>query len=249
VVLAGMAFLNFTSPAYGCSNTWAPTAAPTTAAAPTATPATGPAKSPAASATVPPIGYVQPDMGHVHVTPGTFVKYQNCPPASGKHYPAPGGPIRPGLYGPNDSTIPQGWVHNMEHGGLVILYKCPGPGCTDEGQAALKALYAAFPNSPQCNLAPGIVGPVFARFDQMDSPYMALVWDMTLPMDTLDTDQVKQFFARNAEQFNPEKQCAAPTASPGPTPTAGPSSTAGPASGAPTSAPTAAPASGSPSPS
>ena len=106
------------------------------------------------------------------------------------------------MYGPDDATVPQGWVHNMEHGGLVLLYKCPGPGCTDEGQAALKAFYAAFPNSPQCNLAPGIVGPVFARFDGMDSPYMALVWDMTLPLDTLDTDQIRQFFARNGEQFN-----------------------------------------------
>ncbi|HXI44718.1 MAG TPA: DUF3105 domain-containing protein, partial [Candidatus Acidoferrales bacterium] len=151
LVIGGLAYLQATAPAYACAIEW--TASPTPSPAPSATPR---------------YGYVQEDMGRDHVAPGTVVRYIYCPPASGKHYSVTGVyPIKAKLYGPDEHPIPEGWIHNMEHGGLVLLYKCPGDACTDAGQAALKALYDSWPNSPVCALPKGVVGPVIARFDDM----------------------------------------------------------------------------------
>ena len=237
VLLVGIAYLSFTRPTYACLNEWAPTTAPSFVA-PSAAPASG---SPAPAVTAPPPGYVQPDMGHVHANPGTTIRFTSCPPASGRHYNGSGiGPILAGLYGPDEAAAPPGWIHNLEHGALVLLYRCPGPGCTDEGQRALQDLLVRWPNSPICNVPPGQLTPVMARFDEMAWDYAAIVWDVVLPMTTIDESALFDFYARQGEQFNPEPQCPDPTATPGPTPTAGPP-TASPAASQPAS-PAASPA-------
>jgi hypothetical protein len=221
---AGIAFLNATSPAYACANEWSPVPTP----------------SPAPSATQH-LGYVQTDTGREHVTTGAFVKYALCPPATGKHYNASGeGPIHAGVFGPDDAVVPQGWIHNLEHGGLVLLYRCTDgdSACSDAGQAALRQFNAGFPNSPICNLPVGSIGPVVARFDQMKTPYAALLWGLVLPLDTLDTNQIYTFFQQSGERTNPESLCTRPTPTPGPTDSPGPSASA---STAPSASPTATP--------
>jgi Protein of unknown function (DUF3105) len=221
VVLAGFAYLNVTSPVYACSSEFTPTPAPSTAAS----------HAP---------GYVEPDMGRTHIDVGTHMKYAFCPPASGWHYNATGyGPIQPAVYGPDQQTVPQGWIHNLEHGALVLLYKCPGEACSDAGQAALKQLYDDWPVGPVCGTPPHTIGPVITRFDDMAYPYAALVWDVVLPLQTLDTAQILNFFNAEAEVTNPEKFCTTPTPTPGATESAGPTGSAGPAA-----TPTSPPASG-----
>ncbi|MEO8469897.1 MAG: DUF3105 domain-containing protein [Chloroflexota bacterium] len=214
VGIASLAFLNATSPAYACATEWDP--APTSAPGPDATQR---------------LGITQTDLGRDHVSLGAFVKYALCPPATGNHYNATGdGPIRPGVYGPDDQATPQGWIHNLEHGGLVLLYRC-GSGdtaCSESGQAALNQFNASFPNSPICDIPKGGVGPIVARFDQMKWPYVAMVWGIVLPLDTLDVNQVYAFFAREGERTNPEPLCAKPTATPAPTGTPAPTDTAAP---------------------
>ena len=238
VVLAALAFVSSTQPAYACINPFTPTPAPSFVA-PTVVPGqSGPAVTP------PPPGYVQVDMGHQHVPIGERVRYTYCPPASGKHFQVPGGPIDGGLYGPNERAVPQGWIHNLEHGAIVLLYSCPegtGPGCDDAGQTALGALLAKWPASPVCKLPAGNLTPVIARFDDMPYPYAALVWDLVLPMQTLDESLLFEFYRTQGERFNPEKQCAAPTPSPAPTPTAGPTGTVAPY-GTPAASPAGSPA-------
>jgi len=235
VAIASMAFLNATSPAYACSTQWEPAITP----------------EPAPSAT-PRLGYVQNDMGREHVSLGSFVRYALCPPASGKHFNAQGeGPVRPGFYGPDDEAPPEGWIHNLEHGGLVVLYRCTDgdSGCADAAQTAMKEFYASFPNSPICNLPAGSVGPIIARFDEMKWPYAALVWGQVLPLDTFDAQLVRDFFAQQGERSNPEPLCAKPTATPAPTGTPAPTDSTAPTD---TPAPTASPeesASTSPAPS
>jgi hypothetical protein len=210
---------------------------------PTASAGTKPTTPPtAAPVTAPPPGYVQPDQGAGHVDAGTTVTYPNCPPASGKHYNAPNvGPVRPGFYGLNDAANPPGWIHNLEHGAVVLLYSCTTPGsdqlaeaCTDAGQQAMRDLFGRWPNSPYCDIAAGTTpGVVIARYDDMPWPYAAIVWDVVLPLQTLDDQAIFDFQAQRAERYNPEPLC------PDPTPTAGPAT--------PTPAVTAAP-SGAPSP-
>jgi hypothetical protein len=223
LALGGLVYINLTTPAYACGQQWTADATPT--------PAPGATQR---------LGYNQEDMGHFHVAPGTAVKYSLCPPASGNHWSQiPLGPIPARVYGPNEKTVPEGWVHNLEHGALVLVYNCStkngGDGCSDTQQAAMKALYTNWPASPVCGLQPGVVGPVMTRFDDMAYPYAALVWDEILPLQTFDPQQILTFFQQEGERFNPEPQCAAPSAAPSTAP-----------STAPTTTPTQAPASPAP---
>ena len=234
-----MGFLSATSPAYACSTEWTPAVTP----------------SPAPSAT-PRLGYVQDDMGIGHVTLGTFVRYAACPPASGRHYSAPDeGPLPPRFYGPDDATTPQGWIHNLEHSGLVLLYRCRegDTACDGSGQQALKDFTSTLPNSPICNL-PATQTLLVTRFDQMAWPYAALLWDQVLPLDTWDAQLVRDFFAQQGERSGPELPCPKPTPTPEPTGSPAPAGPAAPIATpaatetpAPTAAPSTAPT-GTPAP-
>ncbi|MBI3749645.1 MAG: DUF3105 domain-containing protein [Chloroflexi bacterium] len=232
-IIAIFVFASASASAYACTKEWSPE--PTT--------------SPAAGATQA-LGYVQPDMGKTHVGVGTKVTYTYCPPASSAHInQSAAGPIQPRLYGPDDSTIPEGWVHNLEHGAMVIVYRGRDgdPGITSAGQAALKSLFDSFPVSPVCGIAPGTIqGPVITRFDQMATPYAAIVWDRVLPLDTLDTAQIVTFWQQWGERTNPEPACSPPSAAPSEAPSAAPIASPTPA---PSAAPSAAPSTGSGAPS
>ena len=148
-------------------------------------------------------------MGNHHAGVGDKVTYAYCAPASGTHYNVPGvaGPIPARVYGPTDNVIPEGWIHNLEHGALVILYQGTSTGATPDGQAQLKAFFDSFPNSPRCNLPKGQIGPVIARFDQMGTPFEALAWDRVLPLQTFDTAQIMAFWNLYGERTNPEDLC------------------------------------------
>lgn len=244
-VLGFMAYLNATSPAYGCTIVFDPTPAPATSGSP-APAGSPPPGSPgpdgsAAPSPVPSVtAYIQPDMGHEHVSPGSFVKYLYCPPASGKHYNATGlGPIRADVYGPEEQTRPQGWIHNLEHGAVVILYRCPGPGCEESAIAAYEALYQVWPASRVCKFPPRQLSPAITRFDDMPWPYAVLAWDVVMPLETFDQQAILDFQATYEERFNPEKLCTPPTPTPGPSGTPAPS-------GSPGTSPTASPAASTP---
>ena len=200
------AFNSASAASFACSTEWVPD--------PTASPAPGESLQP---------GYHQESMGNAHVGPGTNnpgdVTYTYCPPASGNHFNRSGaGPITPQFYGPDDVTRPQGWVHNLEHGGLVVLYRGdPGdPGLTAEAQQQMQAFFSSLPPSPVCNFAPTQAGAgvVIARFDQMATPFTALVWERELPLDTFDEDAIMDFWTTWGERTNPEQLCTPPSAAP-----------------------------------
>jgi Protein of unknown function (DUF3105) len=223
-----LVYLSFTQKAYACLSEWTPPR---------------PGASPAPGST-PQLGYFQDDQGHLHVADGTKVKYAFCPPASGQHYNDPGvaGPITPKLYGPNDQTVPANWIHNMEHGGFVVLYRCgSSDNCDANQQAALKAFFDSFPASPVCHVPKGVTSPVITRFDEMVFPYAALVWDWVMPMDSWQPDLALQFWNQKGDLTNPERtNCALPTESPAPgaSGSPAPSDTTAPAGSPATTSPT-----------
>ena len=198
ILVGGFVVIQANSKAYACSSETTPAAAGTPL----------PNGSPA------PLGQVQPDMGRVHILAPAGQRYAACPPASGNHYAAVDGPIKAAYYSPDDATLPQGWIHNMEHGALVVLYDCNRGACDDATQKALQELYRTFPNSPICGLPKGTLGPVIARFDDMKTPIAAMIWGRILFQDKLDTAQILEFFNTEAERKNPEPQCAQPTTTP-----------------------------------
>jgi hypothetical protein len=202
VLISAFVFASASSPAYACSTEWTPS--------PTASPAAGESPNP---------GYVQQDMGRRHTGGiGEKVTYTYCPPASGSHHNVQGaGPIQPRLYGPSDRAIPQGWIHNLEHGAMVVLYRGRegDPGITEAGQDALAALFDEFPPSPVCGIQPGTSqGPIIARFDDMATPYAALVWGRVMPLEAIDSAQILEFWQVWGERTNPEAQCQPPSPSP-----------------------------------
>jgi hypothetical protein len=73
------------------------------------------------------------DEGATHIPFGTPWLYHHNPPASGFHWPWP----HP--WGAYDEAIPpEWWVHNLEHGGVVLLFNCGGVfdlGTTPDGGA------------------------------------------------------------------------------------------------------------------
>ena len=210
VFAGGLIFVQANSKAYACTTETIPAAAST----------------PLPDGSLAPLGQVQPDMGRSHILAPESQRYANCPPASGNHYAPPGGPIIARYYGPDDATLPQGWIHNLEHGGLVILYSCDKGACDEATQQALQALFRDFPDSPVCGFKKGNIGPVITRFEDMKAPIAALLWGRVLFQDKLDTAQILEFFNTQAELKNPEQQCARPTPTPVPGSSATPSSPA-----------------------
>ena len=206
-VVIGLIVTQTTSAGYTCSIIWEP--------APTASPAAG---------SSPRLGYAQDVMVSTHDV-ARPQNYTFCPPASGKHLNVTGqGPIVPRLFRPDDSVSPINWVHNLEHGGLVILYRGDSPGATADGQGAFRTFFDTFPASPICQTPPGRLSPVIARFDQMKWPYAALVWGRVLPMETWDPALALQFYATESERLDangafvtpPEPQCVLPSPSAAP---------------------------------
>ena len=80
--------------------------------------------------------------GWLHVPEGSAIAYRANPPASGNHYPVWA------RYEEHNTTVARGyWVHNLEHGGIVFLYRPSAPAST---VAALRNAYRALPNDPAC---------------------------------------------------------------------------------------------------
>jgi hypothetical protein len=237
VLAGGFVVAGATQAAYTCTTEWDPS--------PTASPAAGAS---------PRLGYRQDNMGNSH-TVSRPQNYLYCPPASGSHFNAVNqGPIKPRLFGPTDTIAPMNWIHNLEHGGLVVLYRGDSEGVTPGGQDAFKTFFDSFPPGPICDTPPGTLSPVIARFDQMKWPYAVLVWQRVLPMETWDPALALQFYATEAVRKDADGQYVAPpepglagcpAVSPSPVPSAAPSISAPPPAGS--SAPPA--ASGSPEPS
>ena len=102
--------------------------------------------SPTPPSTVPPVAGCATlpvaNEGWVHVPEGAAISYRANPPASGSHYPVWA------RYEEHNTTVARGyWVHNLEHGGVVFLYR---PGAPAGVVDALRASYRALPNDPAC---------------------------------------------------------------------------------------------------
>lgn len=162
------------------------------ACSPTAPPVVlSPGSIPASpAATSPPAEEINlPDEGNAHLAEGTRAEYQNNPPASGPHY---GVVLEYGLYEGEDIP-PEYWIHNLEHGAIVILYKCAQP-CPDLVQS-LGDMLDLFPLSKWNNRKIVIV-----PYSQMDAPLMAVAWNVQMPLDQFEPQALIDFYTRHVDQ-------------------------------------------------
>jgi hypothetical protein len=140
------------------------------------------------------------DEGRTHVDPSTSPTYNSYPPASGPHYSAQGiAPVSWQTIGTSSSPLVEGqYIHNLEHGGIAILYNCPsGTDCT--------TLQNSLENYVR-NLAP--VEPTFGEVKVVLSPYskgmqkkVALVaWDYIEFLDAYDQAAITSFYENHVNK-------------------------------------------------
>jgi hypothetical protein len=222
VILAVLFFGRSSTSAYECvtfltpppaaapdaSGAPAPSVAPATSGAPapssasSAAPASSPAAVPSAAPSASPaptqlIGFPTSDLGKEHVSQGASVRYDYCPPASGKHYNLGNGlaPLARRFYGPDVAFPPQHWIHNLEHGGVVLLYK------GEPSDADLEALRGVMDQAEPsdwnvANCGATAQNKVIAiRFDDMDPGvnFAAVAWDRALLQEQLDAAELLAF--------------------------------------------------------
>jgi Protein of unknown function (DUF3105) len=150
-----------------------------------------------------PVGKPIDEMPHVHVVQGTVITYNHNPPTSGCHYSLGVGtaPMAPGIYPPTQKNLtnvtPEYWVHNLEHGYIVVSYNCP-TGCDSQIQA-LSTWFHTLPPDPGGGVAYAkfIAVPYAAQKETWDVES----WDWFDPVgSTLNLNEVKKFYANHVNQ-------------------------------------------------
>ena len=136
------------------------------------------------------IGESVPDEGRTHVAEGSAIVYKSNPPASGPHYPTP---QNWGIY---DKTIAPGyWVHNLEHGGVVILYDCPS-GCPSV-VSQLEQAFKTFPKDKYGEVK--LVGTPYSGLPNHVQA-AAIAWDYRVFYDTFDVSKLLAFYNAHVDR-------------------------------------------------
>lgn len=145
-----------------------------------------------------------PSEGAQHVAVCSVVSYGTVPPSSGSHY---GVWAAFGIY---EFALPQGfWVHDLEHGAVVITYNCP-QGCDDE-LAAATAWFNALPVDASCQTQGAIVPRALLLPDPtLDVRFAASAWQRTLRASCFDEAAFTEFYEANVG-FGLENVCTSGT--------------------------------------
>jgi hypothetical protein len=150
-------------------------------------------------------GFATEDLGRGHVATGSSIKYRFCPPTSGEHWNVAGrAPLRRAVYDAGDSVSPGNWVHNLEHGYVVIAYQADAPAADMAGIREVHDTAA----QGEVALACGLPNKVIAvPFEDMSEPYALLAWDRALMLPEWDTEAALTF--ANQWQQSPQAPEAA----------------------------------------
>jgi hypothetical protein len=157
------------------------------------------------------------DQSRWHIPYCTPISYLSNPPASGPHWPWPAN------WGMHAGIVPhEWWVHNLEHGGIVLLYNCPydtdggaqpingvdESGCSGAADGGTNAM--AVPNNCPNEIAQlqqlYSNGPIFNWGDALfevkilvtadpllPTRFAAVAWDWVWEGNTLDVPTVQCF--------------------------------------------------------
>jgi hypothetical protein len=217
LVIGLLAFQSSTRAAYICDTELTPApaetvtpqpsrpATPTPAALATASFEPSPSPSTAASPMpepTPRLGFTTTILGRNHLATGSTITYAFCPPDSGDHYNELGrGPIPANVYQASKEQAPGGWVHNLEHGWVVLLYRCPsgvigqGDCISQDDYDQLQQWYAQAPTPAPSEGCPATANRevLVARFDTMDTSFAEVAWGRAYLFDHFDLDNALTF--------------------------------------------------------
>jgi hypothetical protein len=126
--------------------------------------------------------------GQGHAQQGTPLTFRSRPPTSGNHYEQWSG------YGVFENGVnPGNWVHNLEHGAIVVLYR---PDLCDASCVAqLREVYNNAPRS-RFNNVKMIVTP----YQDMDHAIAVVAWGWVDEMDAVDRDRIYAFYREHVDK-------------------------------------------------
>jgi Protein of unknown function (DUF3105) len=121
-----------------------------------------------------------------HVDEGAPLTYAHRPPSSGMHW---GTVPQPQEYRMSDQPLSPGrWVHMLEHGAVVVLYR---PDLCDN--ACVQQLGTFYDNAPRSNLV-GIRHLAITPYQDMDHAIAVVSWGYLDEMDQADPDRIMADF-------------------------------------------------------
>jgi len=135
-----------------------------------------------------------------HVDQGTVIDWPMNPPTSGAHY------IQlPAWATTYPIAVMRGnYLHNEEHGGVVMLYNCPD-GCPDI-VASMTSFGQALPQDPQCS------APINARWIVTPDPLLEpgvtvalAAWGWSYKAPCFDEESVQHFFNEHYAAGGPDR--------------------------------------------
>ena len=161
-----------------------------TGSGPTELPSSGPPAAGLQGTTVAQVA----NEGWTHVAEGSVVRYASNPPASGPHYPVWA------RYQEFASPLPRGyWVHNLEHGAVVFLYRPDTPAGTVDG---LRAVYGGLPPDPTCGHSLSLMTPD----PELPKPIAVVAADWVLTADGVDAASIQSLVTAHRNHA-PERVC------------------------------------------
>jgi hypothetical protein len=135
-----------------------------------------------------------PNEGWDHVVEGAVVNYRNNPPASGPHYPSWA------RYQEFTVAVARGyWVHNLEHGAVVFLYRPDAPAAT---VGALRDAFRSVPADPQCGHGRALMTPDSA----LPRAIAVVAADWVLESDVVEPSVIRDFVLARRNRA-PENVC------------------------------------------
>ncbi len=144
-----------------------------------------------------------PQESALHVSIDTEVAYTCNPPMGGDHFPYWS------LWGSWNTSIPRSyWVHNLEHGGVAILYRCDD-GCDSELAALQETLGEIAPESI-CSGTNGVEHRLILTEDPLlpESPmFAATAWGAAYTANCVQPEDLKEFILDRLGKA-PEDTCA-----------------------------------------
>ena len=138
------------------------------------------------------------DQGNAHIQMASepHPPYNSDPPTSGPHYNVQG--YAPVPWKTIDTLVEGQFVHNLEHGGIAILYNCPsGNDCTTLKNQLQNYVTNLAPAEPQF----GKVKIVMTPYTKGMQKKIALVaWHYVDFLDVYDQNEITRFYENHVDQ-------------------------------------------------
>jgi hypothetical protein len=148
-----------------------------------------------------PVGEKLPLEPGTHINPPQKGHWNTDPPTSGQHYNLGTGiaPITWGFH--SEQVAPEYWVHNLEHGGIAILWNCPS-GCADDIQK-VKDFIAGAPQESDFHEVK-LVGlsyqPASPTSPFAGHRFALVAWGWREFLDSWDSSKAEKFYEAHVDQ-------------------------------------------------